>query len=134
MDININKIDILPDAECPFNAPLDLGVQFTASEHVDTTYWNARYVVDHSFKRHIIELASTPLQAITKGENAFKLAIPSIDLKDVDVNVLANIGMIYLTLLKVGDGATNEIIQISLVTDVKKKDGKLVRIIYNPLA
>jgi len=42
--------------------------------------------------------------------------------------------MIYLTLLKVGDGATNEIIQISLVTDVKKKDGKLVRIIYNPLA
>jgi len=98
------------------------------------TYWDVRYAVDYSYKRHLIELANTPLQEIIKGENTFQLSIPSIDPKDVDVNVLANVGMIYLTLLKkVDDCTTSEIIRISLVTDVKKKDGSLVRTIYNPL-
>ncbi len=56
--------------------------------------------------------------------------MPSLEIKNIDEHILTNVGILYLTLVS----QTTEIVQISLITDVKKK-GKhgLYRTIYNPL-
>ena len=61
VEINPTAIHISPAEPCPFDAPLSLAIDFTASAPLAGAHWKLRYMVDMAHARHIIELAESEI-------------------------------------------------------------------------
>lgn len=59
IEINPTAIDIRPAEPCPFDAPLSLAIDFTASAPLAGAHWKLRYMVDMAHARHIVEMAES---------------------------------------------------------------------------
>eukprot|EP00003_Mantamonas_plastica_P019697 TRINITY_DN32011_c0_g1_i1.p1 TRINITY_DN32011_c0_g1~~TRINITY_DN32011_c0_g1_i1.p1 ORF type:complete len:131 (+),score=42.87 TRINITY_DN32011_c0_g1_i1:45-437(+) len=127
-EITVTNIDILTN-DCLLTDPLELNIDFTCNETIKGAVWEVKYLVDYTGKRHLIEIDTTEGVDYEEGENSFGFKCDALAVEGVKRSTLKNMGLFLLT-MKQGD---EEVIQISLVTQVTKKDGELYRLMFNPL-
>ena len=134
--VDVTFIGISPSSG-PFDAPLTLTLGFSLDAPIASASWQVRYMVDMAHKRHLLELARWPAEgaaALAYGAEAGQsvtIEVPELQLGDLKdkPSVLANAGLLLATLY---DGE-EEVIQISMLTQVEKAGEALVRTIFSPL-
>mmetsp|Transcript_22122 Transcript_22122/g.48555 ORF Transcript_22122/g.48555 Transcript_22122/m.48555 type:complete len:135 (+) Transcript_22122:92-496(+) len=129
--IALLAIDAEPN-NCPLGDPLELKLVFKTDEAIAGARWDIKYMVDFASKRQIVELGSSEKVDYEVGEHPFEIKIDAIDFTGVNKSLLKNVGLL-LACLVAPDG--QEIVQISMVTQVTKKKGEegLTRTIMSPL-
>mmetsp|Transcript_36386 Transcript_36386/g.94647 ORF Transcript_36386/g.94647 Transcript_36386/m.94647 type:complete len:137 (-) Transcript_36386:169-579(-) len=126
--VDVTKLDIEPNS-CPISAPLKLDMTYTLSEDF-TGRWELKYMLDVTGKRQIMELEKEENHAIKKGENKVVFSLDGIDFEGVKSSLLNNVGLL-LACLYSPEG--EEVMQVSMVTQVEKKADGYYRTMFSPL-
>jgi len=87
-------------------------------------------VADQTNKRKIIELGETPHQSYEAGPDySMAFSVDEIDVSKIQRHVLANVGLLLATLYN----GEEEVVQVSMVTQVSPDGGELIRSVFSPL-
>mmetsp|Transcript_4552 Transcript_4552/g.11736 ORF Transcript_4552/g.11736 Transcript_4552/m.11736 type:complete len:133 (-) Transcript_4552:196-594(-) len=127
--IDVKSIVLEPSEAAPVEAPLTVRMDYAVDTPLADARWQVRYVADHAHKRHIVEIGATPSAPLAAGTHHLEYTIDDIGVNGLSRAVVLNVGLLMFLLF---DGET-EIIQVSMVTQVIDQDGKLTRLVLNPL-
>eukprot|EP00128_Syssomonas_multiformis_P003053 Colp12_sorted_trinity150504_noHs@33858 len=127
-NIDVTRIVTEPN-NCPFEEHLDLEIEFTTSADLTNAVWEVKFIADQAHKRQIIDLGKSASQSYSKGKHVFKYHVPAIPTGSVKKNDLANVGL-FLANLHQG---SEELVQVSMVTQVAPRGDRLYRTVFNPL-
>ena len=121
--VNVTRIDVTPNA-CAIDRELALEIEFECARAVAAGTWTVVYVVDSSYKRHLLQLGSQgPHTYAAAGvKHTFKFSVDRIDVSAVKRSLLLNVGLLSVA-LKDGD---KEVIEINLVTQVRRRSLRIV--------
>jgi hypothetical protein len=114
--VNVTRIDVTPN-QCGIDRELNLEIDFECARAVQNGQWSVTYVVDSSYKRHLLHLGTSGPVSYASGagtKHTFKFAVDKIDVAAVKRSLLLNVGLLQIA-LKEGD---NDVIEINLVTQV----------------
>ena len=129
VSVDVTNISIQPDTACPIDAELKLGIDFTIDAPLAAARWEIRYVADHAHRRHVIDIDKTPPAPLGPGTHHFQHEVKDFGVSGLKKSVIVNVGLLLAVLFD-GD---EEVIQVSMVTQVLEKDGALLRLVLNPL-
>jgi hypothetical protein len=151
ISVEVTKISVSPN-ECPLQERLRMEMEFSVSESLEGS-WEYKYMVDMTNKRKIIGLrlshAHPHAEVLGKSEQKvyspgssyieiFEVGClfphlttkcPSIDIAGLKPSALLNTGLMLACLMK----GEEEVMQVSLVTQISSKDGAFFRTMYSPL-
>jgi hypothetical protein len=160
--ITLTKLDIEPSGPTPIDSAIKLNFAFTSTQELPEAFWDfkarlrsqavvcmiavewvesdiaallssrlSQYVVDSASKRHVIEMGQTAKTKYVQGENHFEFSAAKLDITGVKPAVLLNVGLLTCTL----HNGSSQIVEIKIMTQVsKRKDGVLMRVMFDPLA
>lgn len=127
--VDVLKIEYEPDTIVDVSSSLDLRIVFTLDRDAIAAYWSIKLLVDSCENRLIKVLGETAIEDYPDGESEMNFHVDSIGISDIPVSVLANSGLLIATLHVDGDEAIN----VNIVVNVFKQNGKIVRELLNPL-
>lgn len=111
------------------DAELAVSVEYTLDCPLDKAAWRVRYIADHAHHRHVVHIHDTEPTLLDKGVHRFSYKLENIDVKDLQANVLLNVGLLVFALCS----GEEEVLQVSMVTLVEMRDGIIYRHVLNPL-
>ncbi|KAL3148700.1 hypothetical protein ABBQ38_014113 [Trebouxia sp. C0009 RCD-2024] len=127
--IDVTVLKVAPN-HCPLGDPLTLEMTFVTDQAMHQVYWEVQYMVDMTLQRHVLHLGSTQHQEYPAGMCSTQFAVPKIDLDGLKKSWLNNVGLL-LVLLK--DKSGEQILQVSMVTQIELQSGIPIRHMLSPL-
>lgn len=126
--VTLTAVSIEPN-NCPLEEPLNIAMDFSTARDLAHARWEIRFVADTANKRKIVLLGETAPCAYGAGAHSMAFSVPQVNVSHLKRHVLANVGLL-LAVLYDGD---EEVVQVSMVTQVTADGETLMRSIYNPL-
>lgn len=126
--LSVQALSIEPN-NCPLEEPLSLAIDFSTTRELPSARWEVRFVADQANKRKIVLLGETATTDYAVGSHSMALSVEALAVSGIKRHVLANVGLL-LAVLYSGD---EEVLQVSMVTQVTADGETLMRSIYNPL-
>ncbi|KAK9818220.1 hypothetical protein WJX72_008997 [[Myrmecia] bisecta] len=128
-EIQVKRLHVEPN-NCPLDSPLTLTLEFSCAQDLQNVTWEVQYVVDMTAKRHVLQLGSTPSTTYPAGETKLEFKVDQINTEGVKNSWLNNVGLLLVVLR---DAAEMELFQLSMVTQIEKRDGHFFRNMLSPL-
>mmetsp|Transcript_3412 Transcript_3412/g.5318 ORF Transcript_3412/g.5318 Transcript_3412/m.5318 type:complete len:178 (-) Transcript_3412:64-597(-) len=126
--VNVTSICI-QSGESELTSSLKLDIDFELDRDCVASYWVLQFLVDCTNKRIIKILGKTEVEDFPDGDSSMSISVDSIDVSDVSPSTLANSGLLMAVFMVDGE----EVASVNMVVNVTKKDGLLMRQIFNPL-
>jgi hypothetical protein len=130
--IELHQVNIEPN-NCRLEEPLHIDMEFTTKAPLENAFWEVKFIADQAHKRKIVLLGETPPTFYGDGLHTMSFDVDAIDVSNLSRVVLANVGLLLAVLHGERDGQLQEIVQVSMVTQVTANGSELVRSIFNPL-
>mmetsp|Transcript_76002 Transcript_76002/g.134581 ORF Transcript_76002/g.134581 Transcript_76002/m.134581 type:complete len:155 (+) Transcript_76002:3-467(+) len=130
--IEVLRIGVEPAGLCPLAAPLHMEVSFKALQTLDNVFWRLRFIADTVFAQHKVGLGETSCTSYKQGAmHAAEINVPGIPTENIPATALESIGVLELVLVNEKD---IELAVQPLVTDVRRCNGELSRVVLDPLS
>ncbi|KAF4677327.1 CCR4-NOT transcription complex subunit 8 [Perkinsus chesapeaki] len=114
LTVELKSVDISPN-DCPLEQELTLKMKIATSEEITGARWSVKYLVDTVHSRKIIHLGDISSGTIPAGESSVEFSTPRIDVSGVPSEVLANVGLLTMTLEKEGaSGEREHVVDINM--------------------
>ncbi|DBA81111.1 hypothetical protein WJX79_005171 [Trebouxia sp. C0005] len=127
--LSVIDLEVIPN-DCPLSDPLTLAVSFEADQPVKEAHWEVQYMVDMTAQRHVLQLGSTEVQDYPAGKSTMHFSASAIDISGLKRSWLNNVGLLLMILI---DQAGEQIIQVSMVTQIEQQGDNFIRHMLSPL-